>query len=209
MGSVVEGSGTNDATEVIHPDIVIGPFLPIRPIRVCRERELRPRPQKGSRQDNLSTASIRTDGQRRAVSPIAYGAVLCTSDRDFARFPGPVRRPPIGSVRASVGLRRVEPILAPIGTSGDKRQSTGLASPSLPLPSRVHVLIRSADLRDGEVQSLYFQDHRHDQRAFLALLVDIALEVGADLFFDHAVVCLLFFARKSQGIFDYALGAFH
>jgi hypothetical protein len=49
VGSVVEGSGTNDATEVIHPDIMIGPFLPVRPIRLCRMRELRPRPQKRSR----------------------------------------------------------------------------------------------------------------------------------------------------------------
>ncbi len=56
---------------------------------------------------------------------------------------------------------------------------------------------------------LDFQDYRHDQRAFLGLLIDVALQVGADFFFDDAVVAFFFFTRERERVFDDALGAFH
>ena len=43
----------------------------------------------------------------------------------------------------------------------------------------------------------------------MGLLGDVAFQVGADFFFDHAVVGLFFFAGVGQGVFDHAFGAFH
>src|SRR5579864_5106666 len=57
--------------------------------------------------------------------------------------------------------------------------------------------------------SLDFENYRHDQRSFLGLLGDVALEVGADFFFDHAVVGLFFLAGMRKRIFDHASRAFH
>src|SRR5438045_2973465 len=53
------------------------------------------------------------------------------------------------------------------------------------------------------------ENYGHDERAFLGLLGDVALQVGADLFFDHAIVPFFFFAGVRERIFDDALGAFH
>src|SRR5947207_14809081 len=44
------------------------------------------------------------------------------------------------------------------------------------------------------------QYHRHDQRSLLCLLGDVALQIAADFFFDHAVVGFLFFTRLFQGL---------
>src|SRR5581483_8272195 len=57
-------------------------------------------------------------------------------------------------------------------------------------------------------KGLDFQDHWHDQRAFLGLLVDVAFQVGADFFFDYAVVCFFFLAGVGQRVFNHASGAF-
>ena len=43
----------------------------------------------------------------------------------------------------------------------------------------------------------------------LRLLGDIALQIGADFFFDYAVVGFFFFAGMGKRVFDDALGAFH
>src|ERR1700723_1543033 len=46
------------------------------------------------------------------------------------------------------------------------------------------------------------QNHRHNQRALLRLPGNIAIQVGADLFLDHAVVSFFFFAGVRQCVFD-------
>src|SRR5277367_3179505 len=56
---------------------------------------------------------------------------------------------------------------------------------------------------------LNLQNHGHDERSFLGLLGDVTFQVGTDLFFDYAVVGLLFFAGMGERIFDHAFGAFH
>ena len=43
----------------------------------------------------------------------------------------------------------------------------------------------------------------------MGLLADVALEVGADFFFDHAIVAFFFLARVRERVFDDALGAFY
>ena len=37
-----------------------------------------------------------------------------------------------------------------------------------------------------------FQYHWHDQRPLLGLLRDVAFQICADFFFDHAIVCFFF-----------------
>src|ERR1019366_2159514 len=54
---------------------------------------------------------------------------------------------------------------------------------------------------------LDFQYHRHNQRTPLRLARNVALQVGADLFFDHAVVGFLFGARGIEGLHDDLAGA--
>src|SRR5438552_2878198 len=49
-------------------------------------------------------------------------------------------------------------------------------------------------------RGLNLQYHRHDQRSLLCLLGDVALQIAADFFFDHAVVGFLFFTRLFQGL---------
>src|SRR5215467_1791069 len=53
------------------------------------------------------------------------------------------------------------------------------------------------------------QNYRHDQRAFLGLLGDVAFQVGANFFFDYAVVAFFFIAGMGQRVFNDALSAFH
>src|ERR1019366_6164586 len=54
---------------------------------------------------------------------------------------------------------------------------------------------------------LYLQYHRHDQRSSLRLPGDVALQIGADLFFDHAVIGFLFGAGGIEGLHDDLAGA--
>src|SRR5579859_1997640 len=51
------------------------------------------------------------------------------------------------------------------------------------------------------------QYHRHNQRPPLRLARDVALEICADFFFDHAVVGFLFGARGVEGFEDDLAGA--
>src|SRR3954466_16184375 len=43
-----------------------------------------------------------------------------------------------------------------------------------------------------------FQDYRHDQWPLLRLLRNISLQIGANFFFDHAVIRAFFFARLPE-----------
>src|ERR1039458_4514961 len=54
---------------------------------------------------------------------------------------------------------------------------------------------------------LDFQYHRNNQRPALRLARDVALQVGADFFFDHAVVGFLFGAGGIEGLHDDLAGA--
>src|SRR5947207_11724212 len=65
------------------------------------------------------------------------------------------------------------------------------ASLGLPFPT-----YREAWLRSARV--LYLQYHRHNQRPFLRVLRNVALQVGADLLFDHAIICALFVTGLAQ-----------
>src|SRR5579885_877860 len=56
---------------------------------------------------------------------------------------------------------------------------------------------------------LNFQNHRHDQRALLRLLGDVALQIGADLFLNHSVIGFLFVARDVKRLHDDLLGPVH
>src|SRR5438874_11347413 len=47
---------------------------------------------------------------------------------------------------------------------------------------------------------LYLQNHRHDQRSFLRVLGNVALQVCANLLFDYAVIGALFLAGLAQGL---------
>src|SRR5438552_11068920 len=53
------------------------------------------------------------------------------------------------------------------------------------------------------------QYYRHDQRPSLCLLRDVALQIRADFFFDHAVVGLFFFAGLFECAHHDLAGAFH
>src|SRR6201987_3405656 len=57
---------------------------------------------------------------------------------------------------------------------------------------------RNSKLKLARSSPLDLQNHRHDQRPFLRLLVDVALQVGPNLLFDHAVIRLFFLARDTQ-----------
>src|SRR5215471_10238136 len=52
------------------------------------------------------------------------------------------------------------------------------------------------------VSTSNLQYHRHDQRSSLRLLRDVALQVGADFFFDHAEVGFLFVAGGFERFHD-------
>ena len=75
--------------------------------------------------------------------------------------------------------------------------SSGSLDSRCPSPGEGH-----ASLGMTETYGLNFQDHRHDQRTLLRLLGNITLQVGADFFLDHAVVCLFFVARLFQCLHD-------
>ena len=52
------------------------------------------------------------------------------------------------------------------------------------------------------VAILNLQYHRHDQRPLLRLPRNIAFQVRADLFLDHAVIGFFFFAGVRQRVFN-------
>src|SRR5271166_5919474 len=58
-------------------------------------------------------------------------------------------------------------------------------------------------------RTLNLQYHRHNQRTFLRLLGNVALQISADFFLDHAIVSFLFFAGVRQCVFDDALCSVH
>src|ERR1700691_172196 len=83
----------------------------------------------------------------------------------------------------------------------DNRQQPSLTTPdtlrTLKLASFARRMGKSAR---PHTSRLNFQNDRHDKRTPLRLSGDVALQVGADFFFDHAVICFFFFARLVEGI---------
>src|SRR6266496_3281385 len=66
---------------------------------------------------------------------------------------------------------------------------------------------RQAGLRS--TRELNLQNHRHDQRTLLRVLRNVALQVCADLLFDYAIICALFFTGLAQRLDHYLPDLLH